>query len=79
MNFNIYLEDSLGKQLEEVAQKTGYSRNALIREALREFVNKHTHREWPEAILNFQGIEDGIVFESYRDDLRIPSDKGMFS
>ena len=80
MNFNIYLEDELGQKLEEIAQNTGQSRNALIREAVREILRKYNQMQWSEEILNFEGFpEDSIIFESYRDELSPPSQIGIFS
>lgn len=77
MNFNIYLEDTLGHHLENLAQKEGKTRNTLIREAIKAFVEKKTDFYWSSAIMNFQGFDEGITFESYRDDLLPPHDKGM--
>jgi len=57
MNINIYLEDSLTKSLTRHAKKSKRSRNDLIREAIK---------EWPESILNFNGIDDATPFESDR-------------
>lgn len=79
MNFNIYLEDALGHNLENIAQKQGKSRNALIREAIKEFVDKQAYSDWTEAIMTFQGVDEGITFESYRDDLLASNDEEMFA
>jgi hypothetical protein len=79
MNFNVYVEDELGHSLENLAQKLQKSRNALVREALKEFIEKQTHSQWSETILAFQGFSEGITFESYRDDLLPVSDEGMFA
>ena len=35
MNFNIYLDDETGRQLNRLAKRAGESRNALVREAVR--------------------------------------------
>jgi metal-responsive CopG/Arc/MetJ family transcriptional regulator len=40
MNFNVYFEDELGAKLEAISRKSGQSRNALIREAVREFLHR---------------------------------------
>jgi len=74
MNINVYLEDSLAKSLDQSAKQLGSSRNALIREAIKEWILHHEVREWPTAILKFQGIKDAPNFESYRDDLLPPSE-----
>ena len=41
MNINIYIEDSLGNYLNQYAKQIGKSRNALIREAVKEWVAHH--------------------------------------
>ena len=38
MNFNIYLDDETGQQLNKVAKKVGESRNALVRQAVSEWL-----------------------------------------
>lgn len=58
MNIQIYLEDYLAKQLTQYAEKFHKKRNAIIREAIKEWVVKHTERQWPESIIQFNGIED---------------------
>lgn len=74
MNFNVYVEDTLGQQLEKSAQVTGKSRNAIIREAIQLWLDKQQKSQWSEEILNFTGEPDSIVFESYRDELLPPSE-----
>jgi predicted transcriptional regulator len=34
MNFNIYLDDKTGQQLNQLAKRAGESRNTLIRQAV---------------------------------------------
>ena len=77
MNINIYLEDSLGHDLNVRAKQIGKSRNAIIREAIKEWVKSHRSDRWPRTILNFSGIHDAVTFESYRKDL-LASDKDPF-
>lgn len=79
MNFNIYLEDDLGNNLIAMAEKLGKTRNSIIREAVSEFIRKQYSLEWSSTIQNFTGIDEGIEFESYRDDLETPDDKGIFA
>ena len=38
MNINIYLEDSLADSLNHYVKETGQSRNAIIREAVQEYI-----------------------------------------
>ena len=74
MNFNIYIEDKLGKQLKQATESTGKSKNALIREALKEWFQHHLITQWPETVLQHRGIENFQPFESHRSELQIPTD-----
>jgi hypothetical protein len=74
MNINIYLEDALAKSLNQCVTQSGQSRNAIIREAIKEWVAQHEVKKWPNSILAFQGIRDSVAFESYRDDLLPPKE-----
>lgn len=73
MNFNIYLDDETGQQLTLAAQEAGENRNAVIRRAVSEWLARHAQPQWPEAILNFQGIPDVPAFEVSRDHLSPPA------
>ena len=79
MNFNIYLEDELGNNLVTIAEKLGKTRNSIIREALKDYIDKQMSEQWPETILVFKGIDEGIDFESYRQDLLPPNDERIFA
>lgn len=72
MHFNIYLDDQTGRQLNDCAQSEKKPRNALIREAIEEWLGRH-HAGWPEEIMGFQGIGDFLPFESHRAELQPPS------
>lgn len=74
MNINIYIEDSLGNYLNQYAKQNGKSRNALIREAVKEWVAHHGTKQWPVSVLNFSGVKDMPAFESYRDELLSPKE-----
>ena len=73
MNVNLYLDDETGQQLTLAAQGSGENRNALIRQAVAEWLARHTKPQWPEAVLGFQGIPDMPPFEASRDQLTPPS------
>ena len=73
MNFNIYLDDETGQQLTLAAQGAGENRNAVIRRAVSEWLARHAQPQWPEAILNFQGIPEFPAFEASRDRLTPPA------
>ncbi len=74
MNINIYLEDSLGKKIRENAEALGKTRNAIVREALKEWLQHHSVNQWPSSIEKFKGIPDFPDFESYRDELISPKE-----
>ena len=78
MNFNVYIEDLLGKELEESVQTSGKSRNTIIREAIQLWLEQQRKSQWPQSILDFQGVEDSITFESYRDELLSPREPDIF-
>lgn len=69
MHFNIYIDDTVGMKLNKLAKTSGKTRNALIREAIEEWVNQQTNPQWPDKILTFQGMKDFPPFESHRKDL----------
>ena len=73
MNFNIYLDDETGQQLNQVAKKAGESRNALVRQAVSEWLQRHGRPQWPDEVLTFKGLADMPLFESGRDRLKAPS------
>jgi predicted transcriptional regulator len=74
MNFNIYLDSALGQALQRLAKRRKMTRNALIRKAVEEFVNKENHsQDWSNAVLQWQGDPGFESFESHRARLRAPS------
>ena len=72
MNFNVYLDDETGEQLSHVAEQAGETRNALIRQAVSEWLNRHGKQQWPDEVLAFKGMADMPLFEASRDRLRPP-------
>lgn len=74
MNFNIYIDDKVGIKLNKLAKTSGKTRNALIREAIEEWVNHQINPQWSEKILSFKGLKDMPSFESYRSELNEPKD-----
>ena len=72
MNFNIYLDDETGQLLNKVAKKSGESRNALVRQAVSEWLKRQGKPQWPEEVLAFKGMADMPLFEASRDRLRPP-------
>jgi predicted transcriptional regulator len=72
MNFNIYLDDETGQQLNQVAKRAGESRNALVRQAVSEWLSRRGKPQWPDEVLAFKGMADMPVFEASRDRLKPP-------
>jgi predicted transcriptional regulator len=67
MNFNVYLESEIGAALGRLAKRRKLTRNALIRKAVEDLLNKENHsQEWSEAVLQWQGDPKWVPFESNR-------------
>ena len=73
MNFNIYLDDETGQQLNKVAKKLGESRNALVRQAVSEWLQRRGKPQWPAELLVFKGMPDMPPFEASRTHLKPPA------
>lgn len=75
MHFNIYLDDETGQRLKILAQLRGQTRNALIRQALREWAEVHAEGAgWPAEVLAFEGLPEWVPFEQNRVQLRTPAE-----
>lgn len=74
MNFNVYIDDSVGKKVMQVAKTSKMSRNAIVRQALEEWLEGHFPRQWPETIMKFSGVAKIPPFEKYRNELSKPKD-----
>lgn len=74
MHFNIYLDDTTGRKLNAMARQVGESRNALIRKAISEWLARQSQSQWPQAVVNFEGLADAPSFEAGRDRLKPPVD-----
>ncbi len=74
MHFNVYFDDVTGQRLTAVAQQTGESRNALIRQAVSEWLTRHAQPQWPDVVMDFKGLADLPPFEAGRDRLKAPVD-----
>lgn len=74
MNINVYIEETLSDQLNFYSKNLHKSRNAIIREAIKEWLDHHQKQlqSWPDSILKFKGISDTLAFESLRDELLPP-------
>jgi hypothetical protein len=72
MTFSIYLDDKLTKRLNRAASESGKARNALIRQALEEWLARSRAERWPEAVLAFKGVRGAPRFEKSRKGLKPP-------
>jgi predicted transcriptional regulator len=73
MNFNIYLDDETGQQLNHVATQAGENRNALVRRAVSEWLNRHGKPQWPDEVLAFRGLAGMPAFEAGIDSIKPPA------
>jgi metal-responsive CopG/Arc/MetJ family transcriptional regulator len=72
VNFSIHLSDDLVERLNETAREVGRKRNALIRDAVAEYLQRHRSRKWPTEVLNFRGVAKLPRFEEHRKALKPP-------
>jgi Ribbon-helix-helix protein, copG family len=72
MTFTIYLDKESAHQFERIAKESGKKRNALIREALKEWLARRKRSQWPSEIINFKGIKGAPRFEDGRKLLKPP-------
>lgn len=74
MNFNIYLDSRTGAALKSLAKRRKLTRNALIRKAVEELLEKEFHSdEWSQAVREWQGDPEFPAFESHRKKLTDPA------
>lgn len=69
MHFNIYLDDETGERLIEAAKNAGENRNAVIRQAVQEWLVRRGKPQWPQAMLLYTGDPDMPAFETGRENL----------
>jgi predicted transcriptional regulator len=75
MPFSVHMDDATRRALESLARKSGKTRNALINEAVRDFVRSRGGREWPENVRAWLNAGSKRVvaamppFEFYRSEL----------
>ncbi len=74
MNFSIYLDDATEKKLRQLEKRKRVKRNALIRAAIEQFIEREGQPQWPDEILQFKGIKDWPAFEASRAELKAPAD-----
>lgn len=72
MHFNIYIDDQTGQELADAAKQSGQTRNALIRMAVKEWLVRRGGAQWPDEVMDFEGMPDMPPFETGRDRLKPP-------
>lgn len=73
MNFHVYLDEELGQQVKQICLSKHKKRNAVIREALRLYVQMQKEDVWPDSVLLFQGAADFPAFELLRNEFQLES------
>lgn len=72
MDILLHLDQKTAYTLETLAHQRGQKLDVFALEALRSGLAQCRTPQWPQEILNFQGIADMPTFESYRAEL-LPS------
>ncbi|MHB8382259.1 MAG: ribbon-helix-helix domain-containing protein [Candidatus Binataceae bacterium] len=72
MNFSVHLNDEMVERLNETAKRSGKTRNALIREAIAQWLAHRKDSQWPAEIANFHGTRGLKRFEEDRKSLKPP-------
>lgn len=73
MNFSIHIDQPTARDLENLVKKTKKTRNALINEALRTFLETQRRSQWPRKVKELAGAaKDLLPFEDLRNELLIP-------
>ena len=73
MNFNLYLDDDSAERLNQLARKSGTPRNALVRQAVRTWLDRNA-AVWPKEVLEFEAEPSLVPFEAHRAELAPASD-----
>ena len=68
MNFNLYLDRDAADRLARVSKRRKTPRNALIRQAVDEWLDREGS-QWSQELLEYAGDPNIVAFESYRKEL----------
>jgi hypothetical protein len=66
MNFSVHVDEALAKELAQLVKRTKKNRNALVNEALRQFVAQKRRAEWPPELLEADPPGAVAPFETHR-------------
>ena len=78
MPVSIHLDDQTLKELDSVAKDSGLSRSSIIKDAVRQWLERRGRSDWNDLLQTLAGsMEDFDGFESNRDDLLDPNDNPL--
>jgi len=78
MPVSIHLDDQTLKELDSVAKDSGLSRSSIIKDAVRQWLERRGRSDWNDLLQTLAGsMEDFDGFESNRDDLSEPNDNPL--
>lgn len=66
MNFSIHLDDRLAAELKREAKRLSRTRNALVTEAIRTWLELRKPSAWPKELLDYEGCRELEPFEARR-------------
>ena len=66
MNFSLHLDDSLAAALKRETARSKRPRNALVTEAIRQWLDRARRSTWPPELTDFEPFADLQRFESHR-------------
>ena len=73
MPVSIYLDEETLKGLDAVAKASGMSRSSIVRDAVRQWLERNGRSNWNDLLQTRAGSLEGFNgFESNRDDLLEP-------
>lgn len=78
MPVSIHLDDETLKELDSVVKDSGLSRSSIIKDAVRQWLERRGRSDWNDLLQTLAGsMEDFDGFESNRDDLLDPNDNPL--
>jgi predicted transcriptional regulator len=72
MTFSVHIDEPTAAALARAVRASGRTRNALIRQAIREWLASRERTGWPAVVREFKGVKDAVRFERDRDTLLPP-------
>ncbi|MBS1152729.1 MAG: hypothetical protein H6Q89_4427 [Myxococcaceae bacterium] len=66
MNFSIHLDDATALRLKLEAARRNRTRNAVVAEAVKQWLERSQRSDWPKELLQYAGARDLVPFEKAR-------------